>query len=134
MSGMGPLIGLLVLLAILAAVIKFVLPSLLKPTKGFPYQANPALLSPAERSFLGVLEQAVQGQFRIMAKVRLADIVSVKGGMSRSDWQAAFNRIQSKHVDFVLCNPSDFSITCVVELDDKSHRKSGRPKSSVFER
>lgn len=36
-----------------------------------------AVLSPAERSFLGALEKVVGNGYRIFAKLRLADIVEV---------------------------------------------------------
>lgn len=39
----------------------------------YPYYAKKALFSVAERSFLGVLEQAVEGRYRVFGKVRLAD-------------------------------------------------------------
>jgi very-short-patch-repair endonuclease len=104
-------------------------------TKGqiaLPYQREPVLFTPAERSFLGVLEQAVEGQFRIFGKVRLADIIRVKSGVSAGARQQAFNRIQSKHIDFVLCKPRDLSVQFVVELDDSSHQAPRRQARDEF--
>jgi hypothetical protein len=106
-------------------------PTLFTPAE-FPYQKEPTLFTPAERSFLGVLEQAVGDQFRIMGKVRLADVIRVRPGMNQSEWQKAFNRIQSKHLDFVACDPNDLSIQFAVELDDQSHRKQGRQDRDAF--
>ena len=77
--------------------------------------------SPAERSFFGVLRQAVGTEFHVFAKVRLADIVTPQKTRSRSAWQSAFNRISSKHVDFLLCETAGLSPVAVIELDDKSH-------------
>jgi len=90
------------------------------------YEAIPELLSPAERSFYGVLQQAAAKEFQIFAKVRLADIVRPVPGPSRSGWQSAFNRITGKHVDFVLCDPLTLGVVLAVELDDKSHRRFER--------
>ena len=90
------------------------------------------LLSPAELNFFMVLEQAVGGRFKIFPKVRLADIVKVAGDLEKSERQSAFNRIQSKHVDFVLCNPGDMTVVCVVELDDKSHTAAARIARDEF--
>jgi hypothetical protein len=42
---------------------------------GYPYQITGALFSPAERSFLGVLHQAVERKASIFGKVRVADVV-----------------------------------------------------------
>lgn len=91
------------------------------------------LFSPAELNFYKVLEQAVADRFKIFPKVRLADIVKVAAGdLEKSERQSAFNRIQSKHVDFVLCDPGDLSVVCVVELDDKSHNEASRIARDEF--
>lgn len=95
-------------------------------TEDYPYEKEQTLFSTAERSFLGVLEQAVDGKLRIMGKVRLADILKVKNGNNKSAWQKAFNRIQSKHVDFVACDTATLGVKFVVELDDKSHNQFER--------
>src|SRR5690554_982150 len=87
----------------------------------FPYQLSKYLFSNAERSFYGVLVQAIGSSGLVFSKVRLADVIAPKKGMSRSDWQRAFNAISSKHLDFVVCDPGDCSIKLAVELDDSSH-------------
>jgi hypothetical protein len=51
---------------------------------------------------------------------------------NRSAWQKAFNRISSKHFDFIICRSSDLSIVCVVELNDKSHQKNSRKLRDEF--
>lgn len=93
---------------------------------GRVYEAVPALLTPAERSFFGVLQQAVASDYQIFAKVRLADIVRPVRSPSRSGWQYAFNRITGKHVDFVLCDPSSLDVVAVIELDDRTHQSFER--------
>lgn len=79
------------------------------------------LFSPAERSFLGVLDQAVGPEHRVFGKVRVADIATVKPGLGNSARQGALNRIAAKHFDFVVCRASDLSVVCAVELNDRSH-------------
>ena len=98
----------------------------------FPYQKAKALFSPAERSFLGVIDQVVGTEFRVFGKVRIADVATVKTMSNRSAWQKAFNRISSKHFDFIICRSSDLSIVCVVELNDKSHQKNSRKLRDEF--
>jgi hypothetical protein len=88
---------------------------------GFPYQPAKALFSPAERSFLGVLDQAIGPEHRVFGKVRVADIAAVKSGLSVSARHGALNRIASKHFDFIVCRTSDLMVLCAVELNDKSH-------------
>jgi hypothetical protein len=127
-----PLVVVIVILLIVAAVIKTVLGQKAREPQNYPYEKEQTLFSPAERSFLGVLEQTVSGRFRFMGKVRLADVVKVKGGLSKSTWQNAFNKIQSKHVDIVACDPATFSIQFVVELDDSTHSQARRQNRDQF--
>ena len=86
------------------------------------------LLSPAERSFLGVLNQAAGEEWRVFAKVRIADVLTPAKGLNRSRWQSAFNAISAKHFDFLLCDPADCAPKVAVELDDKSHERASRQK------
>lgn len=90
------------------------------------YEAVPALLTPAERSFFGVLQQALASDYQVFAKVRLADIVRPVRNPSRSGWQSAFNRITGKHVDFVLCDSERLGVVGVIELDDRTHDRFER--------
>ncbi len=88
---------------------------------GFPYQRGKPLFSAAERSFLGVLDQAVGPDHRVFGKVRIADLAAVKPSLGRAARQGALNRIASKHFDFVVCRCSDLSVVCAIELNDQSH-------------
>jgi hypothetical protein len=85
------------------------------------YESLSCFLTPAERSFFGVLQRAVASDYIIFAKVRLADIIRPVKNPSRNGWQTAFNRISSKHVDFILCDPARVSVLLAIELDDRSH-------------
>lgn len=99
---------------------------------GFPYVLGDALFSPAERSFLGVLDQAVGADFRVFGKVRVADVVSVVKGLPKSRWQRAFNQISAKHFDYVLCRPTDLKPVCAIELNDQSHTRDERKGRDKF--
>ena len=127
--------NLIILILILVAVA--IALSLLKKKAGkgplnFPYQSKDVLCSPAERSFLGVLDNIVGKNYKIFAKVRLADIVEVQKGLSTSAWQSAFNRISGKHLDFIVCSANDLSIIGAMELDDKTHRSKRRQERDQF--
>jgi uncharacterized protein DUF2726 len=98
----------------------------------YPYRKRKALLSPAERSFLGVLEQALGADYRIFAKVRVADVIGVRSGLARSAYQSAMIRIKPRHFDFVLCAPEDLSVIGAIELDDASHEGPRRQARDAF--
>jgi len=89
-------------------------------------------LSPAERSFFGVLQQAVSDRYVLFAKVRLADVVEPVNTLDRSSMQSARNKTQSKHVDFVLCEPKTLAVLGVIELDDASHGRRDRQDRDAF--
>ncbi len=127
---------LLLVLVLLALVGFFLLKrrnrSLPEGTVALPYVLGDALFTPAERSFLGVLDQAVGTDFRVFGKVRVADVVAVAKGTPKPLWQRAFNQISAKHFDFVLCRPNDLKPVCVIELNDQSHAKENRQGRDNF--
>lgn len=89
-------------------------------------------LSKAERAFFRVLQQAVGRGGLVFAKVRLADLLTPAGGIGQQGYQAAFNRISAKHVDFVICGPEDLVPRVAIELDDASHRQATRQERDAF--
>jgi Protein of unknown function (DUF2726) len=121
---------------VIAVVIVFVtlvfLANLLSPDKKLSYTKRKTLLSPAERSFYGVLKKSIPSEIEITCKVRVADVITPIKGMSRSNWQTAFNKISAKHFDYVLCSAKTMEVLAVVELDDKSHNKPSRIKRDEF--
>ena len=95
-------------------------------TIDLPYEPRTPLFTPAERSFLGVLDQAVGEKYRIFGKVRVADVIKPLKGLPRPRYKSAFNRISSKHFDFVLCDADTLKVLFAVELNDKSHKRKKR--------
>jgi hypothetical protein len=93
-----------------------------------PYLATKYFFSAAERSFYQVLKR-LASDHTVFAKVRLADLVYVSKGAA--SWQSHFNRINRKHVDFVLCN-RDLAPVVAIELDDASHEEEERRDRDEF--
>ena len=120
--------------AIVALALVAALAARRKPKTGVPVTAyrRRDFLSRAERSFFGALQQAVDQEGLIFAKVRLADLLAPAAGEASGGWQGAFNRIQSKHVDFVLCSLGDVVPKLAIELDDASHRQARRKQRDQF--
>ncbi len=102
--------------------------------KGYNYRQSGKLFTAAERSFLGVIDQAISDKYRVFGKVRVADIITPAKGMSRKNWQIAFNKIAAKHFDYVLCSKDKLEVIAVIELDDKSHNsKKAIKRDSLLE-
>jgi hypothetical protein len=98
-----------------------------------PYQAQPALFTPGEQFFLGILLQAVDpAVVLVFGKVRLADVIMPKPELDAAEKRRAFNKISAKHVDFVLCKRSDLSVLGIIELDDLSHQRADRQARDEF--
>lgn len=95
------------------------------------YELQSSLLTPAERSFFGVLS-TLNLDYTIVAKVRLADVVTPKRGLPPRDRQRAFNRVSAKHVDFLLLRRSDAKPVLGIELDDASHERIDRADRDTF--
>lgn len=118
----------LIVLIVLVVVVAVVFLKMKQPPLGggLEFAKREPLFTPAERSFLGVLEQSLDGRYRVFGKVRLGDIVKPAKGMSKSKRATARNKVNQKHVDFVVCSASDLTVVVVVELDDKSHERDDR--------
>ncbi|MBI5330724.1 MAG: DUF2726 domain-containing protein [Betaproteobacteria bacterium] len=89
------------------------------------YESKNGFMTRSERMFYYLLRVTFP-EYQIFAQVRLADIVEVKKGVN--NWQAAFNKIQSKSIDFILCD-RDYQIICAIELDDPSHNITKRKQT-----
>ncbi len=77
-------------------------------------------------------EWSLDSRYRVLGKVWLGDIVKPAKGLSNSKRVTAQNKINQKHLDFVVCTSADLSVVGVVELDDKSHEKADRAGRDEF--
>ena len=93
------------------------------------YRKKGPLFTPAERSFYGVLLQAIDSdKYQVFGKVRVADLLEPQPSRNRSQWQKAFNAITANHFDFVICKTDDLTPVAAIELDDKTHNQKHRQK------
>jgi hypothetical protein len=126
----------LAVVAVVVAVVVVIFFVLLRSRRGppeessLPYEGRKYLLSAAERSLFGVLEQATQGEYHLFVKVRVADLLYVKKGATGR--QGHLNRVTSKHIDFLLCDRAALSPVLAIELDDRSHDAESRQQRDAF--
>src|SRR5450830_123619 len=96
-----------------------------------PYVLKRYLMSPAERSFFGVLEQvADSSRYYIFPQVSLNNLVTVEKGTG--SYQTYHNKVDRKSVDFVLFDKSALSHVLAIELDDSSHDREDRQERDAF--
>lgn len=94
------------------------------------YHRRDCFFSDGEKAFYDVLTEAVKPALIVMAHVRLIDLLQIDGRGAR--YYSARNKVVSKHVDFVLCEPGSLRPMCVLELDDTSHARSDRKERDAF--
>jgi hypothetical protein len=98
------------------------------PEKGglsYPYRRQDEFLTAAERDFYRALVPAVAERAVVFAKVRLGDLFKTVTP-DRKEWYRARNRIERKHVDFVLVNRETLQPLLGIELNDRSHQRKDR--------
>ncbi|MEM7602384.1 MAG: DUF2726 domain-containing protein [Verrucomicrobiota bacterium] len=100
-----------------------------KPVSEFPYGKRDAFLSPAEISFFHVVKLILPPEYHLITKIRIGDLVYVKRPHEN---QGARNRIDRKHIDFVVCDAKTMDPVLAIELDDKSHQRKDRAERDAF--
>lgn len=124
-------IAIIVGMALISLLLRFLSPEKAKKSKVDLqiYNLRDSILTKNELNFYKALSKVVEGDTVILSKVRLWDIFSVSRG---SGYQAAVNRINSKHIDFILCEEDSFRPLVAIELDDSSHNRKDRIARDQF--
>jgi predicted RNA-binding Zn-ribbon protein involved in translation (DUF1610 family) len=90
-----------------------------------PFKLRDDFLSNAEISFFQVLRVVVAERAIICPKVNLGDLFFVATSDHRKN-RALTNRVDRKHLDFLLCEPRTMRPIVGIELDDRSHDRMDR--------
>ncbi len=97
-----------------------------------PYRKK-LLLTKNEWSFYKSLKPiADELGYSVLAKIRVADLVEVTT-KDRSEWQRYFNKINKKHIDFVLAKPENLQVILLIELDDNSHNEAQKQRDEFVD-
>ena len=94
-----------------------------------PYRLRDDFLSAGELAFYRVLSAVVGSRAVVLTKVNLADVFFVARPNENTGYR---NRIDRKHVDFLLCDPTSMRPLVAVELDDRSHQSPRRQDRDRF--
>ncbi|WP_085298493.1 DUF2726 domain-containing protein [Cognaticolwellia mytili] len=84
----------------------------------FPFDRKTAIFTPAEKNFQNLVEQAMGDRYRIINRVKLADIVTIRNGVSNRAGQTAANNANSKYLDFVICDRDSMKLLGAIDLVD----------------
>ena len=97
----------------------------------FPYEVQKRFLSSAELSFFQNLRRVTGNRAVVCAKVGLGDVFWVKLE-DKSKFRSYRNKIDRKHVDFLLCDSATMQPLVGIELDDSSHQREDRQARDAF--
>lgn len=97
-----------------------------------PYVLSGRVFSPAERSFLDVLEESLGDEFRVFGKVRAADVLGIASCQTRAAWRQAAEQMSARHFDFLLCRKEDLTPVCAIELNEAPRQRGKRRRRDDF--
>ncbi len=105
------LISLIVIVAVLAS-------RLNDNSFPFPFDSKQVIFTSAEKNFQNLVEQAMGGKYRVINRVKLADIVTIRNGVSDRASQSAVNNAEGKYLDFVICDRHTMKLLGAIDLVD----------------
>lgn len=95
----------------------------------FPYGKREKFLSDGELRFYHILKPLVPSDHTLITKVRLSDLFFVHRPHEN---RGARNKIDRKHVDFLICKDTTMTPVLAIELDDSSHQRKDRAERDAF--
>jgi len=101
------------------------------------FEPAPSLwVNKSEAVLFAILCRHMPQGFHVHGKVRLEDIIRVKGGLPERTRWAARGRVKSRHVDYLITNRSGKPIMAI-ELDGRSHNarnpsEADKVKTALF--
>lgn len=124
---------LFLLLPALAVLLKIVVTFLdKKKDQELIYLKKDSLLTEAEKSFYSVLKNIIADNYLLFPQVSLLEILAIPKELSKSRRYSSLNRIQAKHIDFLLCEKESIKPLLAIELDDSSHYRADRMMRDDF--
>lgn len=128
----GCLGSILKIFGLLPKEVKNVERSITDKEERFPYALRDDFLSASELSFYKTLNLSIEElPVVLMAKVSLADLFFIKVSDFK-ERQVYWNKINRKHVDFVICDEQTLKPLIGIELDDSSHQQQKRMERDQF--
>jgi hypothetical protein len=96
-----------------------------------PYRRREYFFTRSEQQLFRILSEKLDSKrFRVFPKVRLGDFIeTTNGGDER--W-GSWNRIKSRHVDFLIWDNQAGKVVVAIELDGNSHNGTGAKEADGF--
>jgi hypothetical protein len=84
----------------------------------FPFDSKRTVFTPAEKNFQNLVEQAMGPKYRILNRVKLSDVVTIRNGVSTRASQVAATNANAKYLDFVICDRTNMKLLGAIDLVD----------------
>lgn len=84
----------------------------------FPFDGKKTIFTPAEKNFQNLVEQAMGPNFRVINRVKLSDVITIRNGVSTRASQVAATKANNKYLDFVICDRSSMKLLGAIDLVD----------------
>ena len=101
-------------------------------TPALPYKKKLLLTKNEWAFYKGLKPVADELGCSVLAKIRVADLVEVNV-KDNKDFMKYYNKINKKHIDFVLAKPENLQIELLIELDDGSHDAKQKSRDEFVE-
>lgn len=84
----------------------------------FPFDSKSVIFTSAEKNFQNLVEQAMGTEYRVLNRVKLSDILTIRNGVSDKASQSAAKNADKKYLDFVLCDRKSMKLLGAIDLVD----------------
>ncbi|MAD75385.1 MAG: hypothetical protein CML20_11445 [Rheinheimera sp.] len=122
----------MLLLVALVVLVAMVASRFIDNSNPFQVQKRSSLFSPVERSFQNLLEKAVEGEYKILNRIKLADLIEVKGNANEKARRSTSVKLNAKYLDFVLCSTDDLRVIAVLDLVNNSNKDGHKAAPDWF--
>jgi hypothetical protein len=100
---------------------------------GYPFERRSAFLTAEEQLCLGTVEEAVGDDFRVLAKVCLAQVLQADQDLGRRRRARAAARLRDRAIDLLVCSATDGYPLCALLVRSEPQDRATRRELAVIE-
>ena len=98
----------------------------------YPFVRKKEIYTQVESAFLSLLERAVGDNYRIVSRVKLADVIDCKAGLSSKSRRIAMTKTKNKQLDYVLLDKQKMTIVAAVDLVNNANKDGHKAQRDWF--
>jgi hypothetical protein len=121
-----------IILMIILVVVAVAAMKLSEEQVDFPFMRRNQLFSPVEHQFLDMIERAVGHEFRVVCRVKLTDILSLRRNTDKKMAKTALLKAGGKQIDYVLVNKRDMTPVLALDIVHNLGKEGHKTKRDFF--